>query len=253
MPDPIQDAAEGIPVDTRETTDVMSFSPLSCAARALAGATSVEEVMWRATDGALTVTGAQGAFVERVIAGTKTVEVAAAAGERTPPLRTRVPYPGSLTEEMIEGGDPAALDEIGSVSEEDAPYLARSCEGCTVLAVPLLSEGELLGALILLRVRGEPAFSDDDHSHARILGDLAAVSLRRVLLLEEAERSRRAADEERETLFDPYWQATRTGHLGAGLGLSISRGIVEAHGGKIWAESEVGAGSAFRFTLPAAS
>ena len=39
---------------------------------------------------------------------------------------------------------------------------------------------------------------------------------------------------------------------GSGLGLSISRGIIAAHGGRIWAESAVGQGSTFRFTLPIA-
>jgi signal transduction histidine kinase len=45
---------------------------------------------------------------------------------------------------------------------------------------------------------------------------------------------------------------TRKSGGGAGLGLSIARGFVEAHGGRIWAESVVGAGSTFAFTVPKA-
>ena len=55
-----------------------------------------------------------------------------------------------------------------------------------------------------------------------------------------------------ERIFEPYWQAQRTASLGAGLGLKIAKGIVEAHGGRIWAESAVGAGTSFYFTLPVA-
>ena len=53
-------------------------------------------------------------------------------------------------------------------------------------------------------------------------------------------------------VFDRFWQAKETRQMGSGLGLSIARGIVEAHGGTIWAESELGKGSSFYFTLPLA-
>jgi len=54
-------------------------------------------------------------------------------------------------------------------------------------------------------------------------------------------------------LFDRFWQANSATKTGAGLGLSIAKGIVEAHGGTLRAESDVGHGTKFIFTIPLSS
>jgi len=59
--------------------------------------------------------------------------------------------------------------------------------------------------------------------------------------------------DEHERIFEPFYRGDGTSvgrPRGTGLGLSICRGIVEAHGGRIWVESEAGKGSTFYFTLP---
>jgi len=53
-------------------------------------------------------------------------------------------------------------------------------------------------------------------------------------------------------VFDRFWQATTGDRRGAGLGLPISKGIVEAHGGRIWVETALGRGSTFFFSIPRA-
>lgn len=53
-----------------------------------------------------------------------------------------------------------------------------------------------------------------------------------------------------EKLTDRSWQATRQTSGGSGLGLVIAKGLVEAHGGRLWAESRPEGGSVFRFSLP---
>jgi signal transduction histidine kinase len=53
-------------------------------------------------------------------------------------------------------------------------------------------------------------------------------------------------------IFDRFWQAKATARAGTGLGLAICRGIIQQHGGSIWAESQIGVGTTFFFTLPIA-
>ena len=69
------------------------------------------------------------------------------------------------------------------------------------------------------------------------------------------DRGKGIEDEERARIFDKFFRGRNSRYQvpGTGLGLSIAKGIVEAHGGRIWVESEPGAGSVFSFSLPVAA
>lgn len=159
-------------------------------ARALSGGLSVKDVAQQVVESSVATTRASGAYLELVRDGG--VGIAAAAGEGAPPVETRAAYPGSLTKAIVEGRDPEILPHVSGLGAAMAPHVARGCGRCQALVVPLFSEQEVLGALVLLRAPGAPRFEDPDVTYARIVGDLASAALRRVTLLEQTQRERAA-------------------------------------------------------------
>lgn len=82
--------------------------------------------------------------------------------------------------------------------------------------------------------------------HARTVGT--------EVLVEVADTGEGLSPEATERMFERFWRADRArASAGTGLGLAIARGIVEAHGGRIWAENRAEGGARVAFTIPAAS
>jgi PAS domain S-box-containing protein len=159
-------------------------------AHTLAVGGDVAEVMLRIALNAMTVARSESSYVERIDFARGEVEVVVAVGPGAPPVGTRVPYPGSLAEEVIESRKPEVVDNVALAQRSIGKVLAESCGPCTALVVPLLSEGAALGALILMRRPEEPAFNPEEIERLQGMADMGALALRRVLLLEESERRR---------------------------------------------------------------
>jgi two-component system sensor histidine kinase KdpD len=81
--------------------------------------------------------------------------------------------------------------------------------------------------------------------------DISAELGQREVIVEVADRGPGLPAGEEGRIFDKFYRARDQGQAGgAGLGLTICRGIVTTHGGRIWAENRPGGGTSFRFSLP---
>jgi two-component system sensor histidine kinase KdpD len=69
------------------------------------------------------------------------------------------------------------------------------------------------------------------------------------VMIEIADRGSGIPAHEEESIFNKFTRSTNT-RMGAGIGLSICRAIIEAHGGRIWVENRAGGGAAFKFLIP---
>jgi len=149
--------------------------------------------------------------------------------------------------------------------------LRRQRVDATSLVSESLAALEPLAATKYLHLASElpvdlPAFQADDSRFLQILANLVGnaikftpaggtITVRATASADEltfsiADTGSGISEAELPQLFRRYWQAPRSARLGTGLGLFIVKGIVEAHGGKVWAKSKVGDGTTFFFTMP---
>jgi signal transduction histidine kinase len=159
----------------------------------------------------------------------------------------------------LEGGkrlpvEPAVLEVDPLVTEACELFKAQALDG----SITLRSEVE----------RGTAPVLADRHRILQVLSNLvgngmkftppggeiliAARNRGAEVLFQVSDNGPGIPRENLRDVFNPYWQGKRAERMGAGLGLPIAKGIVEAHGGQIWVESEPGNGTRFFFTLPAA-
>ncbi len=86
----------------------------------------------------------------------------------------------------------------------------------------------------------------DDGGQISVLADQRNQSV----LVEIQDTGMGIPEDKLQMIFDEFYQVEGGKHGGTGLGLAIAKRLVEAHGGNIWVESQLGKGSTFYFTLP---
>ncbi len=139
-------------------------------------------------------------------------------------------------------GEALALGMIGTVGAS----VALTTELAADLPLVLADRVQIQQVLINLMLNAVDAMHDMAAPRLRIA---TAVQPGGVICVTVVDNGPGLSDETRRSLFQPF---VTTKPAGIGIGLSICRTIVEAHGGRLWAEAAPEGGMIFRFTLPVA-
>jgi signal transduction histidine kinase len=151
-------------------------------------------------------------------------------------IKRRPQDPGPMIQETLTSFEGVALDKGQQLTADLQPGLPKVyCDRDRILQVFSNLVGNATkatpgGGSITLRAEAR------DHD----------------LLFSIADTGPGISEEDATHLFERYWRADEVEYKGTGLGLAIAKGIVNAHGGRIWAESELGQGATFFFTVPTA-
>ena len=168
------------------------------------------------------------------------------------------------------------IEDLSSLSRIESGRLQLNCESMNVGEVIKNAVQEMMGFAIRKELRMEiqvgkdvPMIEADKNALMRVLTNLIHNAVKftseRGKIRVEAKKAGKLvqvsvsdngigiAKEEVPKLFQKFYQvrsAVSEEFKGTGLGLSICKGLIEAHGGKIWVESELGKGATFCFTIP---
>ncbi|HUP92350.1 MAG TPA: HAMP domain-containing sensor histidine kinase [Solimonas sp.] len=165
------------------------------------------------------------------------------------------------------------IGDLGDVVAIDAGKLSVRPEPCDVAALLDESVGAFAGAatqkgiILVAEPVQRPLFAELDHDRMlQVLANLIANALKFAPASGRIAVHAAQADEQvhisvidtgpgipenlLEAVFERFWHAGGNEQRGLGLGLYISRCIVQAHGGRIWAESRAGEGCAFHLEIP---
>lgn len=129
-------------------------------------------------------------------------------------------------------------------------------EVCCPAPLPLLSLDEDRVQEVLENLLGNAVKFTPEGGTIQVLSLLRSTTLGSVVEVQVADTGQGLPEEDVQRIFDKFYQSPyhRQEHQqSTGLGLTIAKYIVEAHGGHIWAESQLGAGTTFTFTLPVTS
>ena len=205
-------------------------------------------------------------------------------------LRTPLTVIRSDLEALLDGVYEPTPETLASVQEEtlllarlvdDLRALAQAEAGQLRLERQSLDLAELLGGVAAgfeLQARGQgqelkldlppdlPTVDADPQRVRQVVANLVSNALRHApdaghvaisaqalqaeVQVSVADDGPGVAQEDLDRIFERFWHGVQPRAQGSGLGLTITRELVRAHGGRIWVESEPGQGSTFHFTLP---
>jgi len=141
------------------------------------------------------------------------------------------------------------LEDVAGVALSQAAVFLRGrpVNGRLDRDLPLVRMDQTL----ILQVMGNLLDNAAKYSPAGSAVDLDVYRRGDMVEVRVGDRGRGVDPDDRERIFEKFYRGEGPGHpAGTGLGLAICKGIVEAHGGRIWVEPREGGGSSFVFTLP---